>query len=51
MAFLGVSISGLIVGILAILFGIFVLVFPKILRYLIALYFIIAGVIAIINAL
>ncbi|MCL6500859.1 MAG: DUF3096 domain-containing protein [Candidatus Pacearchaeota archaeon] len=51
MALLGINISGLVLGLLAILFGVFVLVFPRILRYLVAFYFIIAGVIAVINAL
>jgi len=51
MALFGLSISGIILGILAILFGIFVLVMPKLLRWLVGLYFIIAGVISIIGAL
>jgi len=45
------GISGLIGGILAILFGIFILIFPRILNYLVAFYFIIIGIIMLIGAL
>jgi len=35
---------GITLPILSIAFGIFILVFPKFLRYILALYFIIAGI-------
>lgn len=48
MALFGIGISGMLWGIIAIIFGILVLVFPKFLRYLVGFYFIIAGILAII---
>jgi len=45
------QISGLWIGILSVIFGIIVMIFPKILNYLIGIYLIIIGVIAIIQAL
>ena len=45
------SIGGLIAGIIAVVFGIVILVWPKILAYLIAIYLIIVGVIAIVGSL
>lgn len=44
-------ISGLAMGVIALIFGIIVLVFPKILNYLVAAFLIISGVIAIIQAI
>lgn len=41
----------LIASIVALIFGIIILIFPRILNYLIAFYLIIIGVIGIINAL
>ncbi len=43
--------SGLIIGIVSLVFGIIVMIKPKILNYLIGIYLIIIGVIAIIQAL
>jgi uncharacterized membrane protein HdeD (DUF308 family) len=45
------SVGGLIMGIIAIVFGIVILVWPKILAYLIAIYLIIVGVIAIVGSI
>lgn len=45
------SIGGLIAGIIAIVFGIVILVWPKILAYLIAIYLIIVGVLAVVASL
>ena len=45
------GISGLIGGILAILFGILILIFPRILNYLVAFYFIIIGIVMVVGAL
>ena len=45
------SIGGLIAGIIAVVFGIVILVWPKILAYLIAIYLIIVGVIAIVASI
>jgi len=45
------SVSGLIGGILAILAGIVVMIWPRILAYIIGIYLIIVGVLAIIAAL
>jgi len=41
-----VAISGLILGIIAIVFGVLVLVFPKILRFLVGFYFILVGILS-----
>jgi uncharacterized membrane protein HdeD (DUF308 family) len=46
-----VAITGLIGGILAIAAGVVVIVWPKILAYIIGIYFIILGILAIIAAL
>ncbi len=48
---LGLQISGLLVGIISVLFGILILVIPRILNYLIAIYLIVVGILAIIAAL
>jgi len=45
------SFGGLVFGIIAIIFGIIILVWPKILAYLIAVWLIIVGVIALIGHL
>jgi uncharacterized membrane protein HdeD (DUF308 family) len=45
------NITGLAAGIIAIIFGILVLAFPRILNYLVAIFLIIAGAIAIYQAL
>ena len=45
------EISGLLLGILAIVFGIFVLIFPKLLKYLVGFYFILTGILAVISAI
>jgi len=47
----GIGITGLALGVLAVIFGILVLVFPKILNYLIGIFLIITGAIAIIQVL
>ena len=44
-------VTGLVMGVIALIFGIVVLVFPKILNYLVAAFLIIAGAIAIFQAL
>jgi len=44
-------ITGLVAGIIAVIFGIVVLIVPRILNYLVAAFFIIAGGIAIYQAL
>lgn len=46
-----VEVGGLIGGILAIIFGIIVIVFPRILAYIIGTYLILGGIIAVIAAL
>jgi hypothetical protein len=48
---MGLHIAGLVAGIIAVIFGIVVLIFPKILNYLVAAFLIIAGGIAIWQAL
>lgn len=48
---LGLQVSGLLVGIISVLFGILVLIIPRILNYLIGIYLIIVGALAIISAL
>ncbi len=45
------QISGLWIGIISVLFGIIVMIFPKILNYIIGIYLIVVGAIAIIQAL
>ncbi len=45
------NVSGLIAGILAILGGIVVIVWPRILAYIIGVYLIIVGILAVIAAL
>ena len=45
------GIAGLVGGILAIIFGIIVIIKPKILAWLIGIYFIIAGILALVVAL
>ncbi len=47
MGLFGIAISGLIGGIITIIFGVLVLAFPKFLRYLVGGYFILAGILAI----
>jgi len=47
----GIGIARLALGVLAVIFGILVLVFPKILNYLIGIFLIITGAIAIIQVL
>ena len=44
-------VTGLVMGVLAIIFGIVVLIFPKILNYLVGAYLIIVGGIAVFQAL
>jgi uncharacterized membrane protein HdeD (DUF308 family) len=46
-----IQIGGLVGGILAILAGIIVIIWPKIIAYIIGIYFIIVGVLAVIAAL
>ncbi len=46
-----VTISGLIGGILAVLAGIIVIVWPRIIAYIIGIYLIVVGVLAVIAAL
>jgi hypothetical protein len=48
---MGLHITGLVTGIIAVVFGIIVLIVPRILNYLVAAFFIIAGGIAIYQAL
>ena len=45
------EISGIVGGIISIAFGLLVIVWPRLLRYIVGIYFIIIGVIAIVNAL
>jgi hypothetical protein len=45
------GITGLLMGIIAVVFGIVILIFPRLLNYLVAAYFIIFGAIAIFQAL
>jgi uncharacterized membrane protein HdeD (DUF308 family) len=45
------TISGLLMGILAIIFGVIVMIFPKILNYLVGIWLIIFGILAVIAAL
>ena len=45
------QVAGLIGGILAIIFGIIVIIKPKILAWLIGIYLIIVGVLAVVSAL
>jgi Protein of unknown function (DUF3096). len=45
------GITGLVMGVIALIFGIVILVFPRILNYLIGAFLIIAGGIAIYQAL
>ena len=42
--------TGLVMGVIALIFGIVVMIFPRILNYLVGAFFIIAGIIAIIQA-
>lgn len=46
-----IAISGLIVGILAILAGVIVIIWPRIIAYIIGIYLIVAGILAVIAAL
>jgi len=46
-----IAIGGLLAGILAIVAGIIILIWPHIISYIIAIWLIIAGVIAVIGAL
>jgi hypothetical protein len=46
-----VSALGLVVGIIALILGIIVIIFPKILNYLVSIYLIIIGLIAIMGIL
>lgn len=45
------GIGGLIGGVLAILFGILIFIFPRILNYLVAIYFLVIGIIMLVGAL
>jgi uncharacterized membrane protein HdeD (DUF308 family) len=46
-----ISVTGLISGILAVLAGVIVMVWPKILAYIIGIYFIVVGILAVIASL
>jgi len=46
-----IAITGLIAGVIAVIFGIVILIFPKILNYLVGAFLIIIGAIAIFQAL
>lgn len=48
---MGLNISGLLVGIISVLFGILILLIPRILNYLIGIYLIVVGALAIISTL
>ncbi len=48
---MGLHITGLVAGVLAVIFGIVVLIFPKILNYLVGAFLIIVGGITIYQAL
>ena len=50
MAILTASVSGMIGGLLSILFGVLVLVFPKFLRYFVGIYFLAMGILAMLLA-
>ena len=43
-------VTGLVMGVIALIFGIVVMIFPRILNYLVGAFLIIAGIIAIIQA-
>jgi uncharacterized membrane protein HdeD (DUF308 family) len=45
------AISGIVGGIISIVFGLLVIMWPRLLRYIVGAYFIIVGIIAIVNAL
>lgn len=45
------TISGIVGGVISIVFGLLVIMWPRLLRYIVGAYFIIVGVIAIVNAL
>lgn len=45
-----IALSGLIAGILALLAGIIIIIWPRVIAYIIGTYLIIVGIIAIINA-
>ena len=45
------EISGLAIGIITVIFGVIIMIFPRILNYLIGIYLIIVGTIAIYQAL
>jgi len=45
------QISGLLMGIISLVFGILILLIPRMLNFLIAIYLIIAGILAIIAAI
>jgi len=46
-----ISVSGLVVGILAVIAGIVILIWPHIISYIIGIWLIIAGILAVIAAL
>ena len=46
-----ITITGLVAGVIAVVFGILVLIFPKVLNYLVGAFLIIVGAIAIFQAL
>ncbi len=46
-----VEISGIVGGIISIVVGVLVIIWPRLLRYIVGIYLIIIGVIAIVNAL
>ncbi len=51
MAIVALGIPTIVIAILSILLGIFILLLPKILRWAVGLYFIVAGLVAIIGVL
>lgn len=45
-----IAVSGLIAGILAVLVGVIIIIWPRVVAYIIGAYMIVVGIIAIINA-
>ena len=45
------QINGIVLGLISLAFGVVVMIFPKILNYLVGIYLIIIGILAIVQAL
>ncbi len=48
---MSIAVTGLVAGVIAVIFGIVILIFPRILNYLVGAFLIIIGAIAIFQAL